>query len=166
MRKLTSILLTTSMLLMSVVTIRAGGPFESFDITGAGPSPIPGHLLARVIPIKWDVRTIPVPYRVNNTLDPIPNPLGAPFLSVADVTTALQSSFDAWNSIPTSYMNSQIVGTTNNLGLARFDMINELTFRTAAGFAAIASSPSVNLIQDTTLVNGTDIDGDGDSDVS
>jgi len=166
MRKLTSILLTTSMLLMSVVTIRAGGPFESFDITGAGPSPIPGHLLARVIPIKWDVRTIPVPYRVNNTLDPIPNPLGAPFLSVADVTTALQSSFDAWNSIPTSYMNSQIVGTTNNLGLARFDMINELTFRTAAGFAAIASSPSVNLIQDMNLVNGDDIDGDGDSDVS
>ena len=49
MRKLTSILLTTSMLLMSVVTIRAGGSFESFDITGAGPSPIPGHLLARQV---------------------------------------------------------------------------------------------------------------------
>ena len=56
MRKLTAILLTTSMILMSVVTARAGGPFETFDITGAGPSPIPGHMLARVIPIKWDAR--------------------------------------------------------------------------------------------------------------
>ena len=79
-RKLTSILLTTSMILMSVVSARAGGPFESFDITGAGPSPIPGHVLARVIGIKWDARTIPVPYRINNTLDPIPNPLGPRFL--------------------------------------------------------------------------------------
>jgi hypothetical protein len=45
-------------------------------------------------------------------------------------------------------------------------MINELTFRTSAGFNAIASSPSTNLIQDATFVNGDDIDGDGDSDVS
>ena len=165
-RKLTSILLTTSMIMMSLATARAGGPFESFDITNAGPSPIAGHLLARVIPIKWDPRTIPIQYRVNNTLDPVPNPLGAPFLSVADATVALQASLDAWNSIPTSYIDMHIVGTTDNPGLVRFDMINELTFRTAAGFGAIASSPSVNLIQDTTLVHGDDIDGDGDSDVS
>ena len=103
---------------------------------------------------------------MNNTLDPVPNPLGAPFLSVADATVALQASLDAWNSIPTSYIDMHIVGTTDNPGLVRFDMINELTFRTAAGFGAIASSPSVNLIQDTTLVHGDDIDGDGDSDVS
>ena len=165
-RKLTSILLTTSMILMSIVTVRAGGPFESFDITGAGPSPIPGHLLARVIPIKWDARSMPIPYRVNNTLDPIPNPLGPAFLSVAQVSAALQDSWDAWNDIPTSYVNAQIVGTTGNLGLIQFDMINELTFRTAAGFGAIASSPSTNLIQDSNLTNGLDIDGDGDSDVS
>ena len=165
-RKLTSILLTTSMILMSIVTARAGGPFESFDITGAGPSPIPGHLLARVIPIKWDARAIPVPYRINNTLNPIPNPLGPAFLTVAQAQVALEASFDAWTAIPSSYIDGNIVGTTGNLGLIRFDMINELTFRTAAGFAAIASSPSVNLIQDATFVNGLDIDGDGDSDVS
>jgi len=165
-RKLTSLLLTTSMILMSVVTARAGGPFESFDITGAGPSPIPGHLLARVIPIKWDARTIPVPYRINNTLDPIPNPLGPAFLTVAQAQTALEASFDAWTAIPSSYIDGNIVGTTNNPGLIRFDMINELTFRTAAGFGAIASSPSINFISDVTLVNGDDIDGDGDSDVS
>ena len=165
-RKLTSILLTTSMILMSVVTTRAGGPFESFDITGLAPSPIPGHFLARVIGIKWDPRTIPIPYRVNNTLDPIPNPLGAPIITVAQASAALQASWDAWNSLPSSYVEGQIIGTTNNLGLIRFDFVNELTFRTANNFGAIAASPSVNLIQDATLPNGADIDGDGDSDVS
>ena len=165
-RKFTSILLITSMVLMSVVSANAGGPFESFDITGAGPSPIPGHLLARVIPIKWDARSMPIPYRVNNTLDPIPNPLGPAFLTVAQVSAAFQDSWDEWNNIPSSYLNAQVVGTTNNPGLIRFDMINELTFRTAAGFGAIASSPSTNLIADSTFVNGLDIDGDGDSDVS
>ncbi len=165
-RKFTSILLTTSMILMSVVSARAGGPFESVDVTGTGPSPIPGHLLARVIPIKWDARAIPVPYRINNTLDPIPNPLGPAFLSVAQATVALEASLDAWTAIPSSYIDANIVGTTNNLGLIQFDMINELTFRTAAGFGAIASSPSTNLIQDANFTNGLDIDGDGDSDVS
>ena len=165
-RKFTSILLISSMILMSVVSARAGGPFESVDITGAGPSPIPGHLLARAIGIKWDPRTIPVPYRVNNTLDPVPNPLGAPIISVAQASAAFQASWDAWESIPTSYIDANIIGTTGNLGLIRFDFINELTFRTAANFGAIASSPSTNLIADTNLPNGLDIDGDGDSDVS
>jgi hypothetical protein len=45
-------------------------------------------------------------------------------------------------------------------------MINELTFNTAGNFGAIASSPSVTLIMDSTFVAGDDIDGDGDSDVS
>jgi hypothetical protein len=154
------------MILMSLSAARAGGPFESFDITNAGPSPIAGHVLARVIPIKWDPRTIPVQYRVNNTQDPVPNPLGAPFLTVAQASVGLQASLDAWNSVPTSYIDANIVGTTNNPGLIRFDMINELTFRSGASFAAIASSPSTNLIQDATFENGDDIDGDGDSDVS
>lgn len=165
-RKLTSILLVTSMILMSVGTTLAGGPFETVDLTNAGPSPIPGHVLARVIGIKWDARTIPVQYRVNNTQDPWPNPLGPAFLSVAQVSAGMQASLDAWNSIPTSYINAQVVGTTNNTGLIKFDMINELTFRTGNAFAAIASSPSTNLIQDENLAHGDDIDGDGDSDVS
>ena len=166
MKKFISILLTASMMLMSVASVRAGGPFESFDITGVGPSPIPGHLLARTVQIKWDPRTIPVPYKINNTLNPIPNPIGPAFLTVAQASAAMQDSFDEWNDIPTSYINLQMAGTTGNLGLRGFDMINEVTFRTAANFAAIASSPSVNLIADSDLVDGEDIDGDGDSDVS
>src|ERR1044072_8499511 len=166
MRKLTSILLTTCMILMSVATTHAGGALETIDVTAGTPSPIPGQILARVIGIRWDARSIPVQYKMNNTLDPIPTPLGAPVLTLAQATTALQASFDAWNNIPTSYMSSQIVGTTNNPGLVGFNMINELSFLTAAGFGAIASSPSTNLISDITLNNGDDIDGDGDSDVS
>jgi hypothetical protein len=154
------------MILMSVVTTRAGGAFESFDITNAPPSPTAGQLIARVIPIKWDARSIPVQYRINNTLDPIPNPLGAPFLSLAQATTVLQDSLNAWNFLPTSFIDSQIVGTRANAGLVGFDMVNELSFRTAANFGAIASSPSVNFIIDVTLEDGDHIDGDADSDVS
>ena len=164
-RKFLSILLTTSMILMSVASVRAG-KFETVDITAGAPSPIPGHILAKVIQIKWDQRAIPVPYRINNTLNPIPNPLGPAFLSVADVSAGIQNSLNAWNNIPSSYINMQVVGTTGNTGLIRFDMINEVTFRTATAFAAIASSPSTALISDTTLEAGDDIDGDGDSDVS
>src|SRR4030095_5486879 len=165
-RKIFILCIALSMVLGGAVKTLAGGALETIDITGAGPSPIPGHLLARVIGIKWDPRCIPVQYKVNNTLNPIPNPLGPAFLSVADATTALQASFDQWNSIPTSYINSQIVGTTANAGLVGFNFVNELSFRTAAGFGAIASSPSTNLIQDTTLVDGDHLDGDADSDVS
>ena len=165
-RKLTSILLTSCLVLMTVVNVRAGGALETIDITAGAPSPIPGHILARVIGIKWDARSIPVQYRINNTLDPIPNPLGPAFLSVAAATTELQASLNKWNNIPTSYINMQIVGTRANPGLVGFDMINELSFRTAAGFTAIASSPSTNLISDITLVDGDQLDGDADPDVS
>src|SRR5215204_3744645 len=153
-RKLTSILLAICMVLMSVGTTFAGGALETIDLTGAGPSPIPGHLLARVIGIRWDARSIPVQYRINSTLDPVPNPLGAPFLSVADAATSIQGSLNSWNNIPTSFINMQIVGTTANAGLVGFNMVNEVLFRTSAAFNAIASSPSTNLIQDTTLVDG------------
>jgi hypothetical protein len=78
----------------------------------------------------------------------------------------MQASLDAWNEIPTSFVHSRIVGTRTNAGLRGFDMVNELTFATAASFGAIASSPSVSLIADSTFVNGDDIDGDGDADVS
>ena len=165
-RKLTAIFITACMILMSVANTLAGGALETIDITDAAPSPIDGQMLARVIGRRWDSRSIPVQYRVNNTLDPIPNPLGPAFLSVADATTALQASFDHWNSLPTSFIDMRIVGTTANTGLVGFDMINELTFRTPASFGILASSPAVALIEDSTFVAGDDLDGDGDSDVS
>lgn len=148
-------------------SLHAGGRLETFDISAFLPSPIPGHLIARVIGIEWDDRTLPVRYVVNTAAGPdVPNPLGPPVLSLAQATAALQASLDDWNDIPTSYIDMRIVGTTSNAGLRGFDMVNELTFNTAASFGAIASSPSVSLIADSALVNGDDIDGDGDSDVS
>jgi hypothetical protein len=152
--------------LANVITALAGGSLQQIDITGNVPSPIPGQLVAKLIGIKWDARSIPVKYSMNNTLDPIPNPLGAPVLTLAQAQAALQTSFDAWNQIPTSFIDMRITGTTANPGLAGFDFVNELTFRTAANFAAIASSPSTSLIADSTFADGDDIDGDGDSDVS
>lgn len=144
----------------------AGGPLEQVDITGNVPSPIPGFVDGKLVPIFWDARCLPIQYVMNNTQNPIPNPLGAPFLTVAGATTALQAAMNSWNEIPTSYIDMKIVGTVANLGVRGFDMKNELTFRTAAGFAAIASSPSVSLVEDVTLVHGDFLDNDADADVS
>ena len=148
------------------IQANAGGVLEAIDLTGNVPSPIPGQIIANIIGMKWDVRSIPVRYRVNDTQNPIPNPLGPAFLTVADATTVLQRSLDAWNDIPTSYIQMQIVGTRNNPGLIGFDMVNEITFRTAATFGAIASSASLTLIRDTAFTPGMSLDADGDSDVA
>jgi hypothetical protein len=152
--------------LANVIAVQAGGALETIDITGLPPSPIPGLVAAKLIGIKWDTRSIPVKYSINNTLDPIPNPLGDPVLTLAQARTAFQASFDSWNKIPTSFIEMNITGTTANQGLAGFDFVNELTFRTDPSFGAIASSPSTSLIEDTVLQDGDDLDGDGDSDVS
>lgn len=144
----------------------AGGFLESLDITGNVPSPVPGQINARLVRIFHDPRCIPVQWHVNNTIDPIPNPLGAPVITLADATTTFTKSFDSWNNIPTSYINEKIVGTVANPGLVGFDMVNELSFRTSSGFGAIASTPSVTLIADSQLNDGDDIDGDGTPDVS
>jgi hypothetical protein len=161
-----ALLLAVMLAALGAAPVLAGGALESIDITGNVPSPIPGQLVAKVIGIRWDPRCIPVQYRVNDSFATIPNPLGPAFLSLADATTAFQQSFDAWNAIKTSFIDMQVVGTLTNPGLRGFDMKNELTFRTASSFGAIASSPSVSLLADTFLAAGTDIDGDGDSDVS
>jgi len=154
--------------LSNVIAVQAGAAIAGFDITDSRPSPIPGQVIAKVIGIKWDVRSIPVQYSINNTLDPIPNPLDPlhPILNLAQAREALQASFDTWNQIPTSFIEMKITGTTANPRFARFDFVNELTFRTRPGFPFRASSPSTSLMKDMTFVDGDDIDGDGDSDVS
>ena len=165
-RTLTAIFTITCMILMSIGVARAGGAVETVDITNAQPSPIAGQLIARVIGKRWDARSIPVQYRVNNTQNPIPNPLGASFLTVADATTALQAALGTWNSIPTSFINLQIVGNINNPGLPGLDFVNEVTFRAEPGFDQIAASVSTNIIRDSTFTAGQDLDRDGDADVS
>src|SRR5262245_56614042 len=152
--------------LSNVIAVRAVAAIVTFDITNAQPSPIPGQVIAKVIGIKWDVRSMPVQYSINRTLDPIPNPLGAPVLMLADGRTALQTSFDTWNQIPTSFIEMNITGSTANRGFAGFDFVNELTFCTSNSFMPRSSSVSTSLMEDTTFVDGEKIDHDGDSDVS
>ena len=150
----------------------AGGRLETLDITGHVPS-FEGQIWARVIGMKWDVRSLPAKYRINvgsgvmsGGVLMVPNPLGPPVLSMADATTALKGSLDAWNRIPTSYIEMRIIGTTNNPGTVGFDFVNEVTFRTADDYTFLANSPSITLIEDTAMADGEDIDLDGDSDVS
>jgi matrixin len=168
-KKIFSVVLSAVMMFATVIPVLAGGALEQIDVTGNVPSPIPGHVIGKLVGIKWDARCIPVEYSMNTSLGPnIPNPLppNTPVLTLAAAQAALQASFDQWNNLPTSFIDMQISGTTNKVTNAGFDMINELTFRTAAGFTAIASSPSVSLIRDVTLVNGDLLDNDADSDVS
>jgi hypothetical protein len=145
----------------------AGGFSESLDITGNVPSPIPGQINAKLVRIFHDPRCIPVQFQLNNTQDPIPNPLGSgPVVSLAAARATLQKSFDTWTKIPTSYIEEKITGTVANPGFVGFDMTNELTFRVPANFGFIATTPSITLIADTQLNDGDDIDGDGKPDVS
>ncbi len=145
---------------------QAGGFLESLDVTGHPASPKAGELVARLQRIRWDARCIPVAYRINNSQDPIPNPLGPAFLSVADASMVIDQAFATWNHVPTSYIDLRLVGTTPNPGPAGFDFVNEVSFRRPSGFGAIAVSPSITLIEDAELADGDDIDGDGDADVS
>ena len=165
-RQIISIWMVGVLAFGGVMSTFGGGALETVDITGSVPSPVAGHIIARVIGMKWDARSIPVAYSMNTSINPVPNPLGSPFLSIADAQAALQASFDQWNNIPTSFINMQITGSTTKTTNVGFDMINELSFRTAAGFSATASSPSVSLISDTELVDGAFLDNDGDPDVS
>ena len=166
MRKLLVLATLAAVAAVGAVPAYAGGALETYDITGNVPTPIAGHIEARMIPQLWDARCIPVQYSLNDTLDPIPNPFGPALVTLAQAGATLQKAFDSWNDVPTSFIDLQITGTTSNPGTRGFDMVNELTFRTAPSFGAIASSPSVSLIRDVMLADGTDIDGDGDSDVS
>lgn len=142
----------------------AGGFLTGFDATGFEPGPEPGQIFLYEVPIRWDPRCIPVRYSLNTSFDPLPNPLGTPFVSLAEAADALSAAMEAWNEIPTSYIDLQLTGTTANPGLVGFDFVNELSFRAPPNFGAIAVSPSISLAQDGFIPAGADIDGDGDSD--
>lgn len=144
-----------------------GSNVELYEITDEI-SPIePNRPIGAIIGLRWDPRCIPIPFRVNNALDPIPNPEGEDFLAVADAIPVLQESMKVWNDIPTSFIAMEIIGTVNNPGLRAFDMVNEITFRPTGGFRSFGGrSSSVALVRDRFFLPGNDLDGDGDSDVA
>ena len=139
----------------------AGGRLESFKVTDG--ATIPGLTDVEVVGIFWDDRCVNVNYVVDN----VPANAGLPNeISPQQIRTELQTSFNQWNQIPTSYINMNVVEIrTLNNGVPTIDFINELSFEAPAGAGFLASSPSVSLQTDMEMVVGDDIDGDGDSDV-
>jgi hypothetical protein len=168
MRTNSKIVLLSLLLLCGITNpARGGGNQEMIDVSGRVPSPFPGLIIGRTAPLKWDTRCLPVQFRVNDALDPIPNPLGPPVLTVAQAIPALQKALDVWNDIPTSFIDMRIVGKTSNPGVAGVDMVNEVTFRSVErDDIAIAISLSFYLLEDGFLVDGDDLNGDGIPDVS
>lgn len=145
----------------------AGGLLETQDITGRIPSPAGGdEIVARIIPTRWDDRCLPAPLRLNDTLDPIPNPLGTDFLTLARAAEALDDTVDIWNQLPTSYFEMIRAGAVSNPGRRSFDTVHEVTFRSPSFITAFGRTILHTLMEDTNLVPGDDLDEDGDSDVA
>lgn len=157
--------------LAGMAPAQAGGNLEIFDFTNAPPSPIPGHVIATTRGKQFDARCLPLAYRIDTAVDPIPNgTAGAPLpLPLAQARQAIEQALGSWNHIPTSFVEMRIVGTT--AGGARgfeFDFVNEVSFEVGPGWGEtwIAASRSVSLLEDSHLLHGEDLDGDGDADVS
>jgi hypothetical protein len=187
--KRTSLIGLAALLLLCVSArpAPASAIIEALDLTGFRPSPIPGQVIAIVQKQFWDPRCSSVQYKVNTTLDPIPNPLGAPVISVADATPVLQRAAQAWTNIETSFIDLRVEGTSNNPGAARFDQVNEIMFRTDPGSFVVLERGTYTraeetsddilgegmmfirrtvLLADVTFSGGEDLDRDGDVDVS
>jgi len=154
---------------VSSMPARAGGNLEVFDLTNAPPSPIAGHVIGTTRGTQLDTRCLPLAYRLDTKVDPIPNgTAGAPLpLPLAQARQAIEQALATWNNIPTSFVEMRIVGTTHGGAPGfEFDFVNEVSFQPRPGFDAIAASRSVHLVVDSHLLHGEDLDGDGDADVS
>ncbi|MEQ1930170.1 MAG: matrixin family metalloprotease [Parvularculaceae bacterium] len=149
--------------------VHAGGQLDTFRFTGQS-NFIPGFEDVEVVPIFWDDRCTNVNYTINNLVNPVG--VGLVPIPLASWSPQMQASFDPWNAIKTAYIKMTVTATRSITGpnpgvpgLRSFNMVNELTFQTAAGSAFLASSPSTSLIRDVTLTPGQLIDGDADPDV-
>jgi len=156
------ILLCASALAIAATQAHAGGRLDTFKFTGQS-NFIPGFEDVEIVGIFWDDRCT----NVNYTADDTPaNGIAGSLIPTSVWAPEMQTAFDMWNNIPTSYINMNITEQRAiGNGLRRFDFINELTFETPVGSGFLASSPSTSLQEDATFVAGDDIDGDGDSDV-
>ena len=157
------ILICASALAIATTQAYAGGRLDTFKFTGES-NFIPGFEDVEIVGIFWDDRCTNVSY----TVDDIPAiGVGGSLIPASVWSGVMQTAFESWNNIPTSYIEMNVVGDPVTLGngVRRFDFINELTFETPVGSGFLASSPSTSLQADATFVAGDDIDGDGDSDV-
>ena len=139
----------------------AGGRLDDFKTTGR--EGVPGFQELELVGMFWDQRCADISYVVDN----VAANAGTPDeISPAVIQRELQTSFDQWNRIPTSYINMNIVGVkTLNNGLPTLDFVNELTFEAQPGAPFLAFTSLTSLSSDAVFVAGDDLDGDGDSDV-
>jgi hypothetical protein len=155
---------------MLAADVYAGGSLETVDITPMTVT-VPGTVDGLVIPIKWDVRCLPINYTLDSTPPNAVGNSGGPVVDLDTTRAELQASMEQWNQIRTSFIEMNITSVRDLNGgaltppnvIGAFDFVNELNFVTQGGF--LAAAPSVSLIKDTTLAAGQDIDLDGDSDV-
>jgi len=152
--------------LLCLGPVRAGGILQTFNYTGDKPSPIPGQILGTTTPLQHDDRCIPIHFRMNTTLDPVAKGSDGAPVSLAAARAAIEQAMEAWNRIPTSYIEMRMVGTTQNPSVAGFDFVNEAGFNWPADSQAVGLARTIAIVRDSLLEHGEDIDGDGDSDVS
>lgn len=163
-------LLSSTLAVTALAQVGVGGrQLDAIGATEPGTVPVPsvGGLEFGVAPINgifWDTRCASVEYTFNSFQGPNFD-FGAE-IPVEDAVTAVQDGLDRWNDNPSSFIEMNVTNITDLGDRPRgFDFINEVTFITAPGFGALASSPSTSLPADSTFAVGDDIDGDGDSDV-
>jgi hypothetical protein len=125
------ILICASALAIAATQAYAGGRLDTFKFTGES-NFIPGFEDVEIVGIFWDDRCT----NVNYTVDDIPAiGLGGSLIPASVWAGEMQTAFDQWNNIPTSYIDMNVVGgpVTLGNGLRTFDFINELTFETPVG---------------------------------
>lgn len=165
-RRLGMLALLAACLCVPGLPATAGSNLDTFDRTGNVPSPIPGQILATAKGTRLDDRCIPLAFRVNTSIDPIPNGFGLAPLPLAQAIESIQRALDSWNEIPTSYVDMRIVGTLQGSEPPGLDFVNEVTFVFPSELQAVGQSLRVSLMRDSQLSHGEDLDGDGDADVS
>lgn len=162
------VIVTVLSALLSPMAYSGGVLDRPMNLSRAEPSPFPGEVIVPLAQDRWADNCIPVRYSLNTTKDSIRDPNGGAGLPLNKAGAAIRRAMAAWNNIPTSYIEMELSGTTDNPGFTGLDFINEVSFTPAPPLLGrtVAASFSFFLNGELTLAGGEDIDLDGDSDVS
>jgi hypothetical protein len=147
---------------------RAGGPIDALELQSSSASSDPNVMLVPLVPGRFDSRCIPMPFSLNTSRDPLPNPLGAPTLSLREARRAIEDAMKTWAAVPTSFVQMELSGTTASRRAPRQDFVNEISFLENTGLppGAIAATIPRTLQTRTEFRAGQDLDGDRDPDVA
>ena len=142
-------------------------PLQALDYSQGAPSPIPGQVLAVPVSLRWNDNCLPLKYRMNSSIDPIPNAHNAELLPLAQAVAGVRQAMKSWSEIPTSYIDMKLEGTTASTQFPSMDFTNEVSFVAASVEQDYTAASILQWFPaDVTLTGGEDIDEDGDADVS